>query len=261
MCLVRLLPLRQSQADIASLTAGDDFDVEVLAVDANNVVTSYTGVARLAVAAVNYDYDMVAPTRASFVNGVATISVTHYRSSHNGDTYTLIPSLVSGNALAPNNSMAYTVSPGTATKLLPILSFETHTPGALTRDDATSRTNPDNSVSVNVGMSVTVMAVDDYYNLVTSEAGLVSVSTSDPADVHPSDANLVAGQKTFTVTPKTSGARHVSLSYSGGTQTLTGLDSLDYVVEAAPPSKLIFATLPPTTATATDDFANDAVVM
>src|SRR5437773_9436489 len=68
--------------------------------------------------------------------------------------------------------------------------------------------------------TATVNAVDANWNVVTNVTHTVGITSSDPAMAGPSNAALVAGTQTFSVTLKTAGSRTVTASdISDGTKT------------------------------------------
>ncbi len=232
-----------------------NFVASVMAVDSNyNVVTSYTGSTRVSLSGA-YEHYWPTPSTVNFVNGVADVTVKHYRAMNSA----LTPNLISGTALSANPSATYTILPGAATKIIPIMSFNTLRTGAPSRAQAVT-TTASTTLAANSPTTVDVYAVDDYFNIITSETGTAAITTTDANDTHPASAALVSGGQSFSVTPKATGTHKVQVaSYTGGT-TLTALDGDNYTVDPAPPVRVEFSTLPSVTAAADTDFAVSAVV-
>ncbi|MFM2295302.1 MAG: hypothetical protein RLZZ350_1715 [Verrucomicrobiota bacterium] len=127
-------------------------------------------------------------------------------------------------------------------KLQVLLPGETAAPGT-----ASGKTGSPNTQFVVGSFTVTVNAVDTNWNVITTN-DTVHVTTTDPADTEPSNAALVAGTKTFTVTPATVGAFTVTASdVSNG--TISNGTSASFTVNSALPLVRVANTtlaMPPT---------------
>ncbi|TAK62615.1 MAG: hypothetical protein EPO22_07345, partial [Dehalococcoidia bacterium] len=85
--------------------------------------------------------------------------------------------------------------------------------------------------------TVTAYAVDTNFNVVSTAAGTVSVTTTDPNDIEPGAAALVSGQASFTITPQTASSTGWTATPAGGPGTQ--VTSSAYVVNAGATSKLL----------------------
>src|SRR5439155_20797 len=68
------------------------------------------------------------------------------------------------------------------------------------------KTGSPSAQTAGTGYSVTVNAVDDLWNLVSSVTHTVGITTPDPNTTPPANTALVAGVKSFSVTNKTAGS-------------------------------------------------------
>ncbi len=111
-------------------------------------------------------------------------------------------------------------------------------------------------------------AVDDWFNVVTSDTREVNLATADPRDVHPAAANLVAGEKIFSVTNTTatsSGVNH-QVNATSTDNLLALVPSKIYTVNGLAASQLIVMIpgqthLPGTQGTAAEAFAGSGSVV
>lgn len=108
------------------------------------------------------------------------------------------------------------------TKLQVLLPGETAAPNTLTGKTGTpTPANPGEFVTI------TVRAVDQNWNLVSSATDIVNISSSDASDVMPLDAGLTAGEGSFIIQAGNSGVRTITASdvtdntKTAGTATLT----------------------------------------
>jgi hypothetical protein len=92
-------------------------------------------------------------------------------------------------------------------------------------------------------VSVTVNAVDANWNVVSSATPVVAITSSDSAAVLPSNAALVLGTGSFSVTLKTAGSRTVTATDTAGSSPLSAGTSAGVVVGAAAPSQLVVSSI------------------
>ncbi len=175
-------------------TAGSAFSVTVNAVDANwNLVNSITDTAGIT----STDANATLPANAALVAGTKTYSVT----PKTAGSKTFTATDISDGAKTPNTSPATTINVGAFTKLQILMPGETAAPGT-----ATGKTGTPSAQTAGTGLTVTVNAVDANWNVVSS-TDTVGITSSDANATLPSNAALVAGTKTFSVTPKTAGSK------------------------------------------------------
>src|SRR6185295_8719596 len=98
------------------------------------------------------------------------------------------------------------VNPGVFAKLQVLAPGETAAPGT-----ANGKTGTPAAQTAGTGFSVTVNAVDANWNLISTN-DTVAITTTDPNDVLPANAALVAGTRTFTLTNRTAGSWTVTAS-------------------------------------------------
>ncbi len=175
-----------------SRTAGSAFTVTVNAVDADwNPVTATD-----TVAITSSDANASLPANAALVAGTKSFSVT----PHTAGSFTFTATDASDGSKSPNTSAAATVNAGGFAKLQILLPGETAAPGT-----ATGKTGTPTARTAGSAFTVTVNAVDADWNPVTA-TDTVAISSSDTNATLPANAALVAGTKTFSVTPKTAGS-------------------------------------------------------
>src|SRR6185312_578100 len=123
--------------------------------------------------------------------------------------YTVTGTYINGT----KGTAALTVNPGSFTQLQILLPGQTVAPGT------TSGYIGSPSVQyVNGAFNVTVNAVDQYFNLVNTITDTAAISSNDAKAILPTNAALVAGTGTLSVTPET-------VSYNPATTTFTTSDS------------------------------------
>jgi hypothetical protein len=169
-------------------TAGRGFSIIVNAVDTNwNVVASSDTVQ---ITAAN-DANAVLPANTVLNNGTATLSVSNIVA---GNGRTLTAADFSNGAINSNTSPAYSVVANNAARLLVLAPGETAAFGAAPGKTGT----PVHQIQTG-GYSLTVYALDAYYNLASSSSDTVQITSTDGAATLPANAALVAGAQTFTV--------------------------------------------------------------
>ena len=179
-------------------TAGNSFNIDVLAVDANyNIDTSYAG----SVSVTTSDANDTEPAATVFTAGDVTLSITNVTAG--------VTNITPVTPLMTNTtSSSYVVQAGTASQAVVVLPGETLVPGQATVAAAISG-SPINQTA-GTSFSATVYATDAYFNIQTAETGAVSLVTDDPNDTDPAAATFSSGQQTFTVTNVTAGGRLVT---------------------------------------------------
>src|SRR5262249_17169977 len=126
-------------------------------------------------------------------------------------TRTITATDVTDGTKTANTTPSITVSVGVFTKLQLLAPGETAAPGS-----SSGKTGTPNAQTAGTGYSVTVNAVDANWNLVNNITDTININSTDPNDVLPANAALVAGTKSFSLTNKTA-----------GTWTVTGTDVTD----------------------------------
>ena len=167
-------------------TAGTGFSVTVNAVDTNWNVAASSDVVSLTA---GNDANAILPANTALSSGSVALSVTNALA---GSGRTLIATDVTNGGITASTSPAYSVVPGAVAKLLLLAPGETATFGV-----APGKTGSPSAHSATVGYSVTVDAVDAFYNLVTSAADSVAVTSSAGGDTLPAATALVSGTKIF----------------------------------------------------------------
>src|SRR6185295_4687045 len=113
-----------------------------------------------------------------------------------------------------NTSPSITVNAGAFVKMQLLVPGETAAPGT-----ATGKTGTPTAQTAGTAFNVTVNAVDANWNLVSS-THTVGISTTDANDIHPANAAMTAGTKTFAVTFKSAGSWSITASdITDGTKT------------------------------------------
>ena len=128
-----------------------------------------------------------------------TLSTVQYTKA---EALTLVAHRTSGDALTDSSSSAsITVVAGAFSKLQTLLPGETAAPGT-----ATGKTGTPTAQTAGTAFNVRSTPVDANWNPVSS-TDTVGITSSDTNAGLPANAALVAGTKTFSVTPKTAAAR------------------------------------------------------
>lgn len=182
---------------VTAQTAGTAFNLTLTAVDAsNNTNVFYSGTKTI-----SYSGPGGTPiytTSVTFANGQAT-SVSTTLTKAEVTTITASDGTTAGPA-----SSSLTVNAGAFTKLQLLVPGETAAPGT-----ASGRTGTPTAQTAGTAFMVTVNAVDANWNMVSS-THTVRMTSSDGAATLPTDAALVAGTKTFSVTLNTAGSMTVT---------------------------------------------------
>jgi hypothetical protein len=199
----------------SSATAGSAFSVTVTALDSlGNTATGYGGTVHFT----SSDGAAVLPANSTLTNGTGTFSVTLSTGGSQSVVATdTVNATITGQALV--------MVPGGATHF-----SLTPSPGAITAGGSSS---------------VTIKALDAGGNLVTSYAGTVALTSSDPQFVAPANFTLASGQKIVPVTLATAGSQTVTATDTVSSP-VTGSTSI--TVTAGPASKFVFNVSSPQTA-------------
>ncbi len=131
--------------------------------------------------------------------------VTYTNLSHNVATTINLNFTASGLSTATSSNIV--VSAAAFAKLQLLVPGETAAPGA-----TTGKTGTPTAQTAGTALNVTVNAVDTNWNVVSTITDTVGMTSSDSNAALPSDASLVAGTKTFSVTFKTVGTRTLTAS-------------------------------------------------
>ena len=199
-----------NSGSVSTQTAGNSFNiVSLTATDQYyNIVTTYSGAKTIAYSGHGGSLSTYT-TSVSFSAGVSTTTLSTTLTKAENTTITATDGGSYGYA-----SSVLTVNPAAFTKMQIIVPGETADPGS-----ATGKSGTPNAQTAGSGFTVTVNAVDTYWNLVSS-TNTVGITTSDANDVHPLNAALINGTKDFTVTLKTAGTSTVTATnISDGTKT------------------------------------------
>ena len=185
-------------------TVGSAFSVVVQSQDAAGNpanVTSTTGVSL----SLNTGTGTLGGTLAgSIANGASSVTISGVTYSKAETGVSLTAARTSGMTLASGNSAAFTVVAGAFTKLQVLVPGETAAPRT-----ASGKTGTPIAQTAGTPFTVTVNAVDDNWNVVSS-THRVGITSSDANATLPANAALVAGTRTFSVTLKTAGSRTVT---------------------------------------------------
>ncbi len=171
----------------------------VNAVDANwNVLTNVTHTAGVT----SSDANAVLPANAALVSGTKSFSVTLKTAGSATVTATDVTDGTKGASTTPS----ITINAGAFAKLQILDPGETAVPGT-----STGKTGTPTAQTAGSGFTVTVNAVDANWNLVATN-DVIGITSSDVSATLPSNAALVAGTQSFSVTLKTAGSRTVTAS-------------------------------------------------
>jgi hypothetical protein len=221
----------------SSATAGASFSISVTAKDQyGNTVTSYSGTIQVT----STDGQAVLPANSGLTNGVGTFSVTLKTAGSQTITATdTLKPLITGTASV-----------------------------SVTADASSTQFVLTAPTSAKAGSSflVTVIAKDQFGNIVTGYSGTVQFTSSDAHAVLPADSSLTSGVGTFSVTLKTAGSQTITATDSvspliTATASLTVTHAtdvayLDHITIAPKESTVVAGVTQSYTATAYDQFGN-----
>jgi len=200
-------------------TAGTAFTVTVNAVDANWNVVSSTHT----VAITSSDSNATLPPNAALMAGTKTFSVT----LKTAGTRTITATDITDGTKTANTSPSITVNAGAFAKLQLLVPGETAAPGT-----ASGKTGTPSTEGAGAPFNIIVNAVDANWNLVSS-THTVGITSSDSAATLPTNAALVAGTRTFSVTLNTAGSRTVTATdISDATKTANTSPAITVVTPA-----------------------------
>ena len=176
----------------AAKQAGNASTATVYAVDAWwNLVNMAADTVGLACT----DPNTLLPADAALVAGAKPFVFTN----RTAGSWTVTATDLEDSGKTPATSAPFQVNANTLAKLQVLMPGETAAPGTQTGKTGTSTTQ-----TAGAGFTVTVNSVDAYWNPVSCTY-TVSIDTTDPYDVRPANAALVAGTRNFVVTNKTAG--------------------------------------------------------
>jgi hypothetical protein len=133
-----------------------------------------------------------------------------------------------------SGTTAFSVAPANATRLLSLLPGESFA----VLPDADGKTGTPSAQVAGVPFSVTVRAVDNFWNWNTATAANVFLATTDPYDVEPATVALVSGATSFTSTLVTAGTHTVTGTRVSGA-ALTNLPSSTLTVQPAAAARFL----------------------
>jgi hypothetical protein len=177
----------------AGQTAGIPFAVVVSAVDANWNSISTNDTVHLT----SSDTNAALPADTSLVSGTKALSVT----LNTAGTRTVTVSDVTQGGITANTSTAISVSPGPFAKLQLLMPGEAAAAGT-----TTGKTGSPSAQTVGTAFNLTVNAVDAQWNILNTNH-TVAITSSDSNATLPTNAALVNGTKTFSLTFKTAGSQ------------------------------------------------------
>lgn len=195
---------------VTTQTAGSSFVIAAIRATDQfyNLITAYSGAKTLAYTGPGGSASTYT-TSVSFTAGVSTTTLTTTLTRAQSTTITVTDGGLYGSA-----SSSVTVNAAAFSKMQLLVPGETADAGS-----ATGKTGSPSAQTAGSGFTVTVNAVDPYWNVVSS-TNTVSITTSDANDTHPLNAALVAGTKDFTVTLKTAGSSTATVTnVSDGSKT------------------------------------------
>ena len=159
-------------------TAGTGFfNIVINEVDTNWNQVSSSDVVHLAATG---DANVILPADTALSTGTVTLAMTNILASGGK---TLTASDVSDGGITSNTSSSYTVVPGAVMQLVIVAPGESATLGV-----APGKTGSPSVQHSTVGYSVTVDALDAYYNLATNSTDTIGVTSSAVGDTLPTNA-------------------------------------------------------------------------
>ncbi|MFA6469683.1 MAG: hypothetical protein WCW35_12350 [Bacteroidota bacterium] len=202
---------------VTSQTAGSSFTISAITATDQfyNKITTYSGAKTLAYSGPGGSASTYT-TSANFTAGVSTTTLSTTLTRAQSTTLTVTDASLYGFA-----SSLMTVNAAAFTKMQLIVPGETVDAGS-----ATGKSGTPTARTAGVGFTVTVNAVDAYWNLINT-TNTVSITTTDANDTEPSNAALVTGTKNFTVTLPTAGSGTITATnFSDGSKTLNTSPSI-----------------------------------
>ncbi|WP_207428581.1 T9SS type A sorting domain-containing protein [Pedobacter sp. SYSU D00535] len=207
-------------------SAGTAFGFTVTAVDNSwNRVSTVSDLIKINCS----DANASLPADATLSTGTKT---NFYITFRNPGEHTITASDLNNGAVQAATSSTFSVNVGAFARLQLLLPGETAAPGT-----ATGKTGTPTAQTAGVPLNITINAVDNAWNLVTSASDLVKVSSSDPNAILPGNSQLMNGTLSKTVTLKTSGNRTISVSdITDGSKTANSSPS--FAVQTGPLAQL-----------------------
>jgi autotransporter-associated beta strand protein len=209
----------------SNVTSGGGGSATAYAVDANwNTVTTATDTVHL----VSTDPNAVLNINVTLVAGTKNLSFL----LKTVGSQTMTVSDVTDNTKTSSTSATITVVAGAFTKLQILMPGETASPGS-----ASGKTGSPTAQTAGSSFNVTVNAVDANWNVVSTAADTVAITSSDANATLPANAALVTGTRTFSVTLKTAGTKTVTAS-DASNASITANTSPNTTVNAGAFAKL-----------------------
>jgi hypothetical protein len=179
-------------------TAGAGYSVTVRSVDASwNLVSSANTVGLTC-----NDPNDILPANAALSAGVKTFSLTNKTAG----SWTVTATNVT-DGTKTSASSALTVNSGAFAKLQLLVPGEVASPGS-----STGKTGSPTAQTAGTPLNVTVNAVDANWNVVSTIADTVGITSSDANATLPSNTALVSGTQSLSVTLNTAGTRTLTAS-------------------------------------------------
>src|SRR5439155_820131 len=149
------------------------------------------------------DANATLPANSALVAGTKTFSVT----LKTVGSRTVTATDITDGTKTANTSPAITVNVGAFTRLQILVPGETASPGM-----STVTTGTPTAQTAGNAFTITVNAVDDTWNLVSTVTDTAGITSSDVNATLPANAALAAGTQTFSVIAKTVGTQTVTAS-------------------------------------------------
>ncbi|MGA0885883.1 MAG: fibronectin type III domain-containing protein [Ilumatobacteraceae bacterium] len=198
-------------SDLSTQIAGTSFNVKVTAQDSgNNTVDSFAGTVDLTSTSL---FVSGGGTTASFTSGELASHAVVLKRAGASQTITATQT----GAAITGDSAAFTINAGAATKLQVLLPGETAAPAT-----TNGKTGSPSDFSARRAATVTVNAVDAYWNVDSTATPTVAISTTAGSASLPANAALVSGTKDFSITIDNEGSnRTVTATDQAGSGSLT----------------------------------------
>ncbi|MBN1824380.1 MAG: fibronectin type III domain-containing protein [Endomicrobiales bacterium] len=205
-------------------TAGVSFQVTASLVD------DYWNVVKLnepEVTLTASDPNCVPPAAATLELGATYFNVTLLTANTTGWVLTITDTDGAGADYGNYITTGVVVNPNYGTRLLVIVPNETYDPGT-----ATGKMDTVTGQNINTSFNVTVYATDDWWNLQAGSNPVVSVHTTDPADIEPTPVALVNGVQIYQVTLVSQGTAYI---WADGAGLISSTSSVVDAGDATPP--------------------------
>ncbi|OGA41330.1 MAG: hypothetical protein A3G26_10940 [Betaproteobacteria bacterium RIFCSPLOWO2_12_FULL_65_110] len=193
---------------IGTQIAGTSFDLGITARNPDNSTnTGFTGTATIS------SSGQLSAGSGVTANFVAGVLASHTVRVWNTGTFDI--TAISGTTTGTSNS--FVVAP----KLQILVPGETAAPVAYPGPAGSGKTGTPTNQTAGTAFTVTINAVDEGWNVVTTATDTVSISSSDPAAVLPPAAALVSGTQTFSVVLNTPSSQTLTATITAPTRADT----------------------------------------